>query len=49
MAWKKKKCDICERAEGSTVDRCGGEDGIPLWPIECCELCKHWVSALIEK
>ena len=39
---RKKKCDICERAEGSTVDRGGMEDGIPLGAIEFCDLCWYW-------
>jgi hypothetical protein len=34
-----RKCDVCGRAEGSTKDCCGEEDGIPLGPVEQCSLC----------
>jgi hypothetical protein len=30
---------VCERAEGSTLDRGGEDDGIPLGPVEPCSLC----------
>lgn len=32
-------CQICDRAEGSTIDRCGNEDGSPLGAIERCPTC----------
>ena len=38
----RRKCEICGREEGSTVDRCGVEDGIALGAIEPCETCGRW-------
>lgn len=38
----KRKCRICGRYAGSTKDRCGEEDGVPLGPIEQCPTCKRW-------
>jgi hypothetical protein len=35
------KCRICGRKEGSTKDRCGEEDGVPLGPVERCPTCKR--------
>ena len=32
-------CVICDRQAGSTQDRCGVEDGIPLGPVEPCGDC----------
>jgi hypothetical protein len=32
-------CSICSRPEGSTKDRCGNEDGVPLGPVGPCEVC----------
>ncbi len=37
-----RKCEVCERAEGSTLDRSGEEDGMPL-PLERCDLCHRLV------
>lgn len=34
-------CEICGRAEGSTKDRCGVEDGVPLGAVERCDLCEQ--------
>lgn len=35
------ECDICGRAEGSELDRCGEPDGVPLGPLERCETCNR--------
>lgn len=38
-------CEICEREQGSLLDRCGQKDAeeVPLGPIEKCSLCGRWV------
>jgi len=36
-----ERCEVCERAEGATCDRCWQEDGIPLGPIETCPTCNR--------
>jgi hypothetical protein len=35
---KKRECEVCNRKEGSTKDRDGEEDGIPL-PVGKCGTC----------
>jgi len=40
---KRVTCQVCERRVGSTKDRCGEEDGVPLGPLEKCDLCSKWV------
>ena len=39
---RRKTCQVCGRKEGTTKDRCGQEDGIPLGRLEKCDLCGKW-------
>lgn len=36
---KPKTCSICDRPAGSLLDRFGIPDGIPLGPIQRCDIC----------
>jgi hypothetical protein len=38
----KKTCEVCDRLEGSTKDRCNEEDGTPLGAMELCPTCGKW-------
>jgi hypothetical protein len=39
---RRRKCQICDRTEGSTKDRGGDEDGVPLGPVTKCDTCGRW-------
>ncbi len=39
---RRKRCQVCNRLEGSTKNMIGEEDGIPLGKVEKCPTCGRW-------